>query len=284
MRRFLHISSAGCVITYDTFRPDIDLKTGYRNSYIPDKSLFLSVVNLDGKSNWQRYCESESKLMDEWTHPNVVYSFFDIDLERQNIYVIDSEKELYEFFSSYGVPVKKPFDEHLIQRYKKDCELANDCKLKISMIRDFFENMNDDDKSYIQQHQNEIDTKVFHISEHTKFRENIIIDGRIIVGAKGISVNFASKLYSYQSYLISTRDSAIDRQNEYIKKYDLFVKSPEYRTVDYKKVRDAGYNGVYFTQNLYVNRHLYVNVYLVSFLSWLCCDTLIIWSFGGIRE
>lgn len=284
MRRFLHISSAGHIITYDTFKPDMKLETGYRNSFIPDKSFYLSVVNSDGKSNWQHHCYSEGKMMDEWTHSTISYNYFDIDLEKLHIYIIDTEEELYKFFSSYGILSSKKFNEEYTLQYNEDCKTVDDCNLKISLIQRFIDDLNEEDKSYIQQHKTEIDMKTFHISEHTKFRENIICDDKIVIGVKGISINFASKLYSYLSYLISTRDLAIEKQNKYKEKYDLFIKSPDYLDVNYKKVRGDGFNGVYFTQKLYENRHTYVNIHLADFLKWLCCDTLIIWSFSNDED
>lgn len=267
MVRFLHITDKP--VTEDEFTYDVP--SDDYSLYNPQmKSVYMSICDESGKSNWLKHCEKKYRDGTEYyrTWLENYKQYFEIDFEKHKILVITNGKNITDFFEKYGLVSSKYYDG--IEKYNKLIDATNN---NISVIYDYLRKYESFDMTEF-----EIEEIIKKNSLSHKSCENVVVGGKVNVPKKGTSMNFKKYLYACievaKRYLISLNN---------LKRY--FYESYEkYYMVDYTKVIDDGFNGVYFTQNIIDDHSDIVGEsceVLKRHCEWLGSDTLILlkWCF-----
>ena len=230
----------------------------HANSLNPADSLFLSKLNDDGRTDWQDSRSSRTSPDDPDHYWQSGYEhIFDVDMGR--ILIIDSEYDIITFFSKYGIPYDK----------RQELTQITEIKKQIVIILNFLETLNAEKKDIIE-NQPEIILANNH-SDTVKFNYVDIKNDMIVIPKKGLTIKFISSVF------IKLKD-LYDKLGKY------YPQGQErwngYRRVDYIKMREDGYGGIYYTKKIisHAKSSINMNYFWKDFLTWLDADTLIVWN------
>lgn len=253
--------------------------------------LFLSVINTDGVSNWERY-STEIELEIQKDDPSYINSWrqsadryiFTIDLKAKNILVIDTAKDVRDLFMKYAV-VETIVDHKMLQNIEQDK------KFTLGRLEEYLKYLDDlpiDKKEWLK----DTDAVLAGIAERTA--KKAPMNRPVAMYRKMTYEHIADVLRSVRNCYASL--SRLDKQcrtcrYKYIK------------TLDYAKMRTDGYNGIYYTQNLVENADelkipkllsLYkgytngdsctIEESIKDYIKWLQSDTLIVWTWASLEN
>lgn len=259
--RFLHISTNNKTLTEETFRCPDDLTNEVSTiNYNPGGCIYLSKVNDSQNSEWYDY--TVSKNMTEWVDGKKCY--FDIDLQKEKILVINNEEDMLAFIKRYG-----------IIHYNTDCvnnlnEEKKEIDNKLIICQSFIDTCN------LNKYTNEQINDAIQIATKHKYFPKIS-DGKIVISNKGKTLGLIGSVLYMENCLKSKLDQL--EKSKFSDEYQSYVSG-----FDYNKMRKDGFNGIYYTSDLRKEcskMKKFDDVDLtevVGYLEWLRCDTLIIWK------
>lgn len=294
---FIHYSRNNDTITNENFiKPNFQIlpKSDKRHNFNPPCVLFLSLQNPDGNSDWYDRCVENIDSSEEWV--TGTKNIYKIDINKNNIYVIDNNKKLSDFFSKYSVlkynsvDKKTPYDIINTNQYNK---LINN----ITFILDYLDNVSSKKKEFIKDEKN--------IIELAKKRNNMILP-TITNGKFNKSPNKQNNDFIVDVFrLLKKLYDDLGKHSMYEK--NKLVSYIEY--IDYQKIKLDGYDGVYFSKkiiqnidkhkfhiqnsifrnfivntNNYIDNNIKNNIeYEISeYIKWLEIDTLMLWNLDFI--
>jgi hypothetical protein len=224
----------------------------------PADSLFLSKLNDDGRTDWQdsRYSRTSPDDPEHYWQSGYKH-IYDVNMEK--ILIINSEYDIITFFSKYGIPCYEKRENSTIKKLEKE----------IIIILKFLETLNAENKEIIE---NQPEIILTHINSDTfKFKDVDIKNDMIVIPKKGITIKFICSVF-------------IKLKNLYDKLGKYYPQGQEwwngYRRVDYIKMREDGYGGIYYTKKIisHAKSSINMNYFWKDFLTWLDADTLIVWK------
>ncbi len=206
------------------------LKKSYYMDQIYDNN--GCTINIDEK------CSKLGEYRDSWLYGRKKH-FFEIDVEKDRIYVIDTPCQLLEFFVKYG-----NFTQEIIDfgrtKEKKDHDMMRLQKFKQVVIIDkFLDNL---DLSYKE--------KIYNTSKFEKVKEFrnkrnmpiIKFTNRIVIPKKGISFEFLVDIVrTKEKYIKFIGDI------EQLLSLDFTLKI---ESLNFKQLSQDGYNGLYYSTNI----------------------------------
>ncbi len=252
--RFMHMSENEYI---EFIEPSL-IEKHNANSLNPADSLFLSKLNEDGRTDWQD-SRSSRTIPDDPEHywQSGYKHIYDVNMDK--ILIINSEYDIITFFTKYGIPYDKRPERPEIAEVKK----------KISIILKFLETVNAEKKDIIE---NQPEIILINIDSDTvKFNYVDIKNDMIVMPKKGITIKFICSVF-------------IKLKNLYDKLGKYYPQGQEwwngYRGVDYIKMREDGYGGIYYTKKIisHAKSSINMNYFWKHFLTWLDADTLIVWK------
>jgi hypothetical protein len=325
--RFLHISrDSEFVLSKETFiSPDF---TDSYDSFIKfqrhhkKNMLCLAKSSDDGSSAWSRYTERlASKKHEEYERYK---HYIDCDIESSNLYIVDNVNDLYNLYTKYGIYKKKEdfvlpeeyvgkediYDYFIVTRIEKfkkleksiifSDEIFNELNIKLNIYKNFIDNADKNIKNIIKT----INDNPKHIPLYDSPE---ILDGKVVIPSKGINRRTVELVLREISRLQVKIDKYDENLALNIKKFN----SPVFDTLDYVKMKEDGYNGIYYTSNIAKEKdsitythpmlefseeqlkvlsslyysseegednHYTMEKYLSHFVDWLESDTLMIWN------
>jgi hypothetical protein len=330
--KFLHISSdPEFVLSKETFiSPDF---TDSYDSFIrfqrhhKKHMLCLAKSSDDGSSAWSRYVERErlaserKKMYEKCERYN---QYIDCDIESSNLYIVDNVNDLFNLYTTYGI-YKKKEDFVLPEEYigKEDIydyfivtgiETFKELEKSISESDETFKTLNSKlsiYKNFIDNADKNIKNIIKTINDNPKHiplsESPEICDGKVVISPKGINRRTVQLVLREISRIQKTLDNFEENLTLDIKK----LNSPVFDTLDYIKMKEDGYNGIYYTSNiakekdaktytypmlefnetqleilssLYYSKdngednHFTMEKYLSHFVDWLESDTLMVWN------
>lgn len=270
MVRFLHVSSDNAVITKETFNAP-ELCSGFeQHSYNIDGALYLSKVDDDNpeSSMWLRLRQlianhtdynkpeesgeteesgdesasaDDSEKTDYWL--SGTKNYLDFDFEQHKIYVVDSPDDLKQLFIKYGDFDQKP----LWKRWYTQKEYAKD-ELRFQKMKDlpllikFIDNLDNATRSQLLTPNPATAAKFEKLiaSRNTRNMPFVQIKNeQVVIPKKGITCEFLVDLMrTKQKWEMMITDSP-----------ELEIHTT-LRSIDFPKMAEAGYNGIYYTTNL----------------------------------
>lgn len=263
MTYFLHMSEKEQI---EFVEPIEILK--HDNGYNPAGGMYLSqVVRIDDSelsSSWREHCKKfagkdellgdEETTMSKWV--NGFQHFYKVDMKKDKIMIIDKRDDLRKLFENYGV-----------KRNWNPPQILLICD-KIVIYQNFLKNLKKDKLDIVENHPEEIVKLV----SPTKTHMIHIKDGLIVPPKnKGVSIEFVASVFYELKKLY----------DELAKQHITKHQSTQYSEINWNKIRDDGYSGIYYTQNI-INAAM-SNMYLYDFawkefMKYLRTDTLIVWK------
>jgi hypothetical protein len=286
--QFMHISTNNNFnLTKDTFvKPQLHKNGAYsQHSFNIDGALYLSKVNNTESSLWLKYIETELKN-NEYTDINYYNKmlngkkyYFNVDFNKDKIYLIDSVDKLTKLFINYGN--FQQYISDLSYSTKEQNTLINILKNN-DVLDNFIFNL-DNNYKYILNNK--------HITSVMKSRNvrNMpfitIKNKQVVIPKKGITFTFLVDLLRTKNYY----NKIINKLKE--QKISIITTLV---SLDFKKLAFDGYNGLYYSTNL-INKEIELilpkfisycskeDLYTIekqikSYIHWLGSDTLIIWN------
>lgn len=271
MTYFLHMSEKEQIKFVE---PD---KLGkHQNGYNPSGGMYLSRVIKDKDSElssaWREHSKQfvckdevlgdEETTMSKWV--NGFQHFYSIDINYR-IMIIKTRDDLRKLFENYGV--SDNFTSPKIP------EIINE----ITIYQNFLKNLKKDKLDIIENHPEEI------IKLVTKSKTHIvdIKDGMVVVPKnKGVTIEFVSAVFVKLKKLYG---ELMQEHRHFYREGDgkCMYRRSQYNTINWNKMRDDGYSGIYYTQNIIdaamSDGYLY-EFYWKDFLQYLRTDTLIVWK------
>ena len=326
--RFLHISrDPEFVLSKETFiSPDFtdsyDSFIRFQRHHKKHMLCFAKSYD-DGSSAWSRYVErlaSKRKAMYEKCERYKHY--IDCDIESSNLYIVDNVNDLFNLYTKYGIYKKKEdfvlpeeyigkeefYDYFIVKRIDMFKELEKSIaerdetfkmlNSKLSIYKNFIDNADKNIKNIIKTI-NSTTSKYIPSYESPE-----ICDGKVVISPKGINRRTVELILREISRIQETLDNFDETLTLNIQK----LNSEYFDTLDYVKMKEDGYNGIYYTSNiakeketktythpmlefdetqLKVLSSLYyggddenctMEKYLSHFVDWLESDTLMIWN------
>jgi hypothetical protein len=305
---FLHVSTENTIISKDNFvRPKLDTVGTFKHSFCLDNGFHLSKSYSNGESMWLDYCKfqirprppssirKKGKIIGHcdfnpeeqpWLKPDINKQYFDVDFDKHKIYVMSSATDLIDFFSNYG------FYRRSIRDYKENLRYIH--YLKNLIIIDFLKTV-DNMFQYFMKNQENIN----HL-KNIRNKRNMslvkIIDDKVIIPKKGITPTFLVDVLRTQDYF----EKIIGNSEDFLDKVETYL-----AYIDYPKIKKAGYNGIYFSEELFeVNDDIkkefikkpnigtFPNIFsnfrecdrlktkdaIEDYIVWLGSDTLVLWD------
>jgi hypothetical protein len=227
----------------------------HANCLNPAYSLFLSKLNEDGRTDWQdsRFSRDEPEHYWQSGYKHI----YDVNMEK--VLIINSEYDIITFFSKYGIPSDKRPELPKIKEFKK----------QIIIILRFLESLNAEKKEIIKNQPEIILTNID--SDTVKFNYVDIKNDMIVIPKKGITIKFICSVF-------------IKLKNLYDKLGKYYLEEQEYWNiygrVNYIKMREDGYGGIYYTKKIisHAKSSINMNYLWKGFLTFLDADTLIVWN------
>lgn len=249
----------------------------HSNSYNPSGCLYLSQVTLGDdselSSGWREHSKQfvgkdeilgdEESTMSTWV--NGFQHFYKVDINKDKILIIKTRDDLRKLFENYGV-----MDNFTSPKIP---EIINE----ITIYQNFLKNLKKDKLDIVENHPEEIiklvtKGKTHHIN---------IKDGMVVVPKnKGVTVEFVSAIFVKLKKLY---DELMGVHGHLYHKGDgkCRYRRSQYRTFNWNKIRDDGYSGIYYTQNIIdaamSDKYLY-DFDWKEFMKYLRTDTLIVWK------
>ena len=345
--KFLHISNdSEFVLSKETFiSPDFtdsyDCVDRFQRHH-KENMLCLAKSSDDGSSAWSRYIERlDSGKRLKWVTEDYYKRYrhyIDCDIESSNLYIVDNINDLFNLYMKYGIYKKKEdfvspediifedgrikcnvcsvvsssyHDNFIVNRIEmfknleksiaESDETFKTLNTKLSIYKNFIDNADKNIKNIIKT----INTTS---SKHISSGESpVICDGKVVIPAKGINRRTVELILREISRIQETLDNFEENLALDIKK----INSPVFDELDYIKMKEDGYNGIYYTSNiakeketktytypilefnetqleilssLYYSKedsednHYTMEKYLSHFVDWLESDTLIVWN------
>lgn len=328
--KFLHISiDPEFVLSKETFISP-DFKDNYDSFYRFERHhkkhmLCLAKSSEDNSSAWSRYVERDNSRRRNISSYKMYKHYIDCDIESSNLYIVDNVNDLYNLYTTYGIYKKKEdfvlpeeyigkedsYDYFIVKRIdtfkeleksisERD-EIFSELTLKLSIYKNFIDNADKNIKNIIKTINDNPKPKHIPLSESP-----VICDGKVVISPKGINRRTVELILREISRIQETLDKFDENLALNIKK----LNSPVFDTLDYSKMKEDGYNGIYYTSNivkekesrtytypmldfnetqlkvlssLYYSdddedKHYTMEKYLSHFVNWLESDTLMIWN------
>jgi hypothetical protein len=247
------------------------------NGYNPDGCLYLSqVIRIDDSelsSAWREHCKKfvgkdellgdEETTMSKWV--NGFQHFYKVDMNKDKIMIIKTRDDLRKLFENYGI----------IESFtsQKIPEIINE----ITIYQNFLKNLKKDKLDIVENHPEEI------IKLVTKGKTHIvdIKYGMVVVPKnKGVTIEFVSAVFVKLKKLYDELMKAhiqLYHEGDGKCKY----RRSQYSTINWSKMRDDGYSGIYYKQNIIdaamSDKYLY-DFDWKEFVKYLRADTLIVWK------
>lgn len=263
MAYFLHMSEKEQI----EFVKPIDIGK-HSNSYNPYGCLYLSQVTIGDdselSSGWREHSKQfvgkdeilgdEESTMSTWV--NGVHHFYKVDMNQRKIMIIRNRDDLRKLFENYGV-----------KRNWNPPQILLICD-KIAIYQNFLKNLKKDKLDIVENHPEEIVRLVAPNKTHMIH----IKDGLIVPPKnKGVSIEFVASVFYELKKLY----------DELAKQHRTKHQSTQYSEINWNKIRDDGYSGIYYTQNIIdaamSDKYLY-DFYWKEFMKFLRTDTLIVWK------
>jgi hypothetical protein len=261
MAYFLHMSDEEQI----QFVEPIDIRR-HENSgsvYNPGGCLYLSqVISIDDSelsSAWREHTkkriyenhEDESGLLN-WV--NGFQNFYKVDMDDKKILIIKTRDDLRKLFENYGI-LK---DDYISDEITKISD-------KIAIYLNFLKNLKKDKLDTVENHPEEIVKLISSTKTHTID----IKDGMIVPPKnKGVTLVFIASVF-------------VQLKKLYDELGQIKKASTLYRTLNWNKIRDDGYSGIYYTKNIIdaaiSDKYVYDKAWK-TFMQYLMTDTLIVWK------
>jgi len=148
---------------------------------------------------------------------------------------------------------------------------------EITIYQNFLKNLKKDKLDIVENHPEEI------IKLVTKGKTHIvdIKDGMVVVPKnKGVTIEFVSAVFVKLKKLYG---ELMQEHRHFYHEGDgkCMYRRSRYNTINWNKMRDDGYSGIYYTQNIIdaamSDKYLY-EFYWKEFMKYLRTDTLIVWK------
>lgn len=327
--KFLHISeNPEFVLSKETFiSPDFtdSYDSFYRFERHHKKNMLcLAKSSDDGSSAWSRYIERLASKKRGESYKNYKH-YIDCDIVSSNIYIVDNVNDLYNLYTTYGIYKKKEdfvlpeeyigkediYDYFIVNNIENFKELEKSISesdetlktlnSKLSIYKNFIDNADKNIKNIIKTINDNPKPKNIPL-----FESPVICDGKVVIPPKGINRRTVELIIREISRIQETLDNFDENLALDIKK----LNSSVFDTLDYIKMKEDGYNGIYYTSNIakekevktYTNtmlefnetqlkvlsslyysddgedKHYTMEKYLSHFVNWLESDTLMIWN------
>lgn len=262
---FLHVST-GKVPKFSAamFKEPIMRRPFMRHSLNPpDGSLFLSRLNADGGSDWMRYATSGEEDSTEWC--TGTRHVFHVDFESMGIYVVNTVDDMKAFFKKYGVPSTPWRGWHAREMDKMYTQL--------STVVDWLD-------TYMTRKGLTDETLMETIA-------GIEPKGHLpwITAAGGVDIPKSPKVTAkFLAVIVAwIRQKYVEMHDLNEKLRDEVYDTENYSSIDYGRMKRAGYNGVYYGPGLWRKRELTKlcmpgDGELRNYIRWLESDTLAIWK------
>ena len=263
MAYFLHMSEKEQI----KFVEPIDIYYD-SHSYNPVECLYLSQVILSDDSElssaWREHSKQfadkdkilgdEESTISKWV--NGFNHFYKVDMNKDKILIISNRNDLRQLFENYGV-----YHDYKSRWMIYECD-------KIAIYQNFLKHLKKDKLDIVENHPEEI----LKLVSPNKTHHIIIKDGLIVPPAKkGVTIEFVASV-CYE--LKKVYDKLMEKQ-----KLDHYER--QYDTINWNKMRDDGYSGVYYTKNIIMaamsDKYLYDKDWK-DFMKYLRTDTLIVWK------
>ena len=253
--------------------------------------LFLSKVDWDGFSNWERYNIKEEleyqkedpSYVNPWRKSTDRY-FFTIDLKAKHILVIDTVKDVRNLFMKYGI-VEMVVDHRMLQDIEEDKKFVLE---RLEQYLKYLDELPSDKKEWLK------DTDAVLAVIAARNTKKAPMNRPVAMYRKMTHDHIADVLRSVRNCYASL--SRLDKRYRTCRyKY--------MKTLDYAKMRADGYNGLYYTQNLVENANslkipkmwsLYkgytngglctIEKSIKDYVEWLQSDTLIVWNWASLED
>jgi len=262
MAYFLHMSAEKQIKFVEPI--DIDSHKIF-DTYNPAGCLYLSqVIRIDDSelsSAWREHTKKRiyENLEDEkdlllWV--NGFQNFYKVDMDDKKILIIDKREDLRKLFENYGV-----MDNFISLNIRKIYD-------NIAIYLNFLKNLKKDKLDIVENHPEEIVKLVSSTKTHTI----VIKDGLIVPPKnKGVTLVFIATVFSELKKLY----------DELAEKHKQQHRRNQYTTIDWNKIRDDGYSGMYYTKNIIdaaiSDKYVYDTDWK-EFMKYLLTDTLIVWK------
>lgn len=262
-----------------------------RHGFHAKNLLFLSAVDWDGFSHWERFNykleleiqkEDNPSYVSPW-HSTDRYSYT-IDLKTKNILVIDTAKDVRNLFLKYAI-VETEIDKRLMRDVE---DTKKDVLQTLKEYLAYLDALPSDKQEWLS----DTDAVLATIAERN---------------AKRAPMNRPVAMYRKKTYE-NIADVLRSMRNCYatLSRLDKRLHTSRYRyikTLDYGKMRADGYNGIYYTQNLVERAETlkipklwalhkgYTNggrcpmeQDVQEYIQWLQSDTLIVWNWAALED
>ena len=240
----------------------------HSHSYNPARCLYLSQIiykgNCELSSDWREHSKQfarkderlgdEESTMSKWV--NGFHHFYKVDINKDKILIIDKRDDLRKLFENYGVhkDYKSPW-------------MNNVCD-KIVIYQNFIKNLKKDKLDIVENHPEEIVKSVApNKTHHITIKDGLIVPPK----KKGVTIEFIASVFYELKKLY----------DELMKVQKIEHTRSQYSTINWNKIRDDGYSGLYYTKYIILaamsDKYLYDNDWK-EFMKYLRTDTLIVWK------
>jgi hypothetical protein len=264
MAYFLHMSEKEQIKFVEPI--DIDRHNIF-DTYNPACCLYLSqVIRIDDSelsSAWREHTKKriyenleDEKDLSVWV--NGFQNFYKVGMDDKKILIIDKREDLRKLFEIYGV----------LKDYDYNLPYITKIYDKIAIYLNFLKNLKKDKLDIIENHPEEIVKLVSSTKTHTI----VIKDGLIVPPKnKGVTLVFIATVFSELKKLY----------DELAEKHKQQHRQNQYTTINWNKIRDDGYSGMYYTKNIIdaaiSDKYVYDKAWK-KFMQYLMTDTLIVWK------
>lgn len=230
-----------------------------RYSLNPKGGLFLSKLNDDSRTDWQDSRSSRDEASHYWQ--SGYRHIYEVDMSK--ILIINNAYDLATLFFKYGTKGTPIVNDNIAPLEKE-----------ITIILDFLNSLNEDKKGLIEQ----ADIMLEYIEGiKYKYIEVKIKDDMVVIPKQGASLRFICSVFVRLKKLYDKIGKQYETSN---------MDTRFYETINYIKIRDDNYNGIYYTKNIisYAKASTKMNFIFKDFITWLDADTLIVWKEDALKK
>jgi hypothetical protein len=269
--RFIHVSIKQSKLKFNKLKkPTLHLQGDDRISFILKGCIFLSKELPNGSSDWLNWrndlCENKLRNLselndkhsidcnhsdengisydDDWLSSTRKY-YFDIDFEKNKIFIVDNASDFIRLFIDYG-HFNLSVDYNLYKdldwktrsiNIKKD-ELRVKNLINHTLINKFYDCLDEHTKNYLS-------SEKITILIENRNRRNIKLlkfyKNKIIIPEKGLTHNFLLDVIRTKKYY----DNLIGDREDLVNKIKICAD-----TFNFYKMNLDGYKGIYYTENV----------------------------------
>jgi hypothetical protein len=177
-------------------------------------------------------------------------------MNKNKILIISNRNDLRQLFENYGV-----YHDYKSRWMIYECD-------KIAIYQNFLKHLKKDKLDIVENHPEEI----LKLVSPNKTHHIIIKDGMIVPPKnKGVTLVFIASVFSELKKLY----------DELAEKHKQQHRQNQYTTINWNKIRDDGYSGMYYTKNIIdaaiSDKYVYDTDWK-EFMKYLLTDTLIVWK------